>query len=410
MQFNLNDYFAREPKRLTELNGKNCGSSSPLKDAIVRSDFRQKNNMITMDKFMAFTTMLMVTLLLVIPEASSQALSEPFEFQFENKTLRGLIEKPPHQKSKAIVIIIPGYGKTDFVEGNWYFDLRNTLVASGLTVCLWDKMGCGKSDGAFNAQQPVENSADEAIAAIQEIKRLKITGSEKIGFWGISRAGWIVPLINQQFPIDFWISVSGTDDKENFGYLLKSNLIIEGKEAEEADKLFEAWMLGHKIFSLNGNYDDYLSATQPLRQDSTCQRLFGYTTESEYDKEAGRKKYLQDQKLYTSKGYFDAKSGLWVYLDDFDKVLLKINCPVLALFGAKDSQVDWRKTKKLYEETIATNANAALTVKVFENCNHVLQKCITCGWNEDLSALKWQACNDYYETMEDWLKEHKIME
>ena len=344
------------------------------------------------------------------PKAFSQVLSEPFEFQFENKKLRGVIEKPHNRKSKAIIIIVSGYGRTDFVEGNWYATLRKKLVASGLTVCLWDKMGCGNSDGEFNAQQPVENSASEAIAAIQEIKRLKISGSEKIGFWGISRAGWIVPLINEQFPIDFWISVSGTDDKENFGYLLKSNLIIEGKEEKEADKLYEAWMLGHKIFSLKGNYEDYQNATQILRQDSTCQRLFGYTTEPEYNKEEGRKKYLQDQKLYTSKGYYDTKSGLWVYLDDFDKILLNINSPVLALFGANDSQVDWRKTKKLYEETIGINPKSELTVKVFENCNHVLQKCKTCGWHEDLSALKWQACDNYYEAMEEWLKEHKIIE
>ena len=352
--------------------------------------------------------MLIATLLLVIPEAAGQSLSEPFAFQFENKTLRGLIEKPPHQEPEAMVIIIPGYGTTDFVEGNWYSTLRNRLVAAGLTVCFWDKMGCGNSDGEFNAQQPVENSANEAIAAIREIKRLKIPGSDKIGFWGISRAGWIVPLINEQFPMDFWISVSGTDDKENFGYLLKSNLVIAGKEEQEAHQLYEAWMLGHKIFSLQGNYEDYLSATQPLRQDSTCRRLFGYTTESGYSREEGRKKYLQDQRLYTSKGHYDTPSGLWVYLDDFDQTLLNINCPVLALFGAKDSQVDWRKTKQLYEKTIAENPEAALTVKVFENCNHVLQKCITCGWQEDLSALKWQACDRYYETMEEWLQIHQI--
>ncbi|MEM0934182.1 MAG: alpha/beta hydrolase, partial [Bacteroidota bacterium] len=106
----------------------------------------------------------------------------------------------------------------------------------------------------------------------------------------------------------------------------------------------------------------------------------------------------------------DTESGLWVYINDFDQTLLKINCPVLALFGANDSQVDWRKTKKLYEETIGANPDSELTVKVFENCNHVLQKCITCGWREDLSALKWKACDAYYETMEEWLRVHQIVE
>ncbi|WP_422859990.1 CocE/NonD family hydrolase [Flagellimonas sp. S174] len=339
----------------------------------------------------------------------AQMSSEPFEFQFEGKTLRGLIEKPENKTSKAIVIIIPGYGKTNFVQGKWFSRLRHHLVASGLTVVLWDKMGCGDSEGVFDAQQPVENSADEALAAIEEIKRRQIPGADSIGFWGISRAGWIVPLINEKFPIDFWISVSGTDDKENFGYLLKSNLRIGGKEEAEAERLYQAWMLGHKIYNTQGSYTDYLKAIEPLVQDSTSQKLFGYREVREIT-EMDIEEFKKEQKQYTSKGHFDAESGLWVYIDDFDKTLLKITCPVLGLFGAKDSQVDWHKTKKLYEETMGVNPKADLSVRVFENCNHVLQKCVTCAWQEDLSALNWAPCDSYYETMQEWLKEQKIVD
>ncbi|MEM8897285.1 MAG: CocE/NonD family hydrolase [Bacteroidota bacterium] len=347
--------------------------------------------------------------LFLIPNSFSQISSEPFEFQFENKTLRGLIEKLGDQTSKAVIIIIPGYGETNFVEGNWYSGLREKLVSYGLTVCLWDKMGCGNSEGVFNVQQPIENSAEEAIAAIQQLKKLNISGSDKIGFWGISRAGWIVPLINEKFPIEFWISVSGTDDKENFGYLLKSNLLIAGKGGEEAERLYQAWMDGHRIYCTEGSLEDNITAIRPLLQDSTSRRLFGYQAESELTEE-DRKKYLQDQQLYTSKGYYDTESGLWVVINDFDKTLLNMHCPVLAIFGANDSQVDWRKTKKLYEETIGTNPDSELTVSVFEQCNHSLQKCITCAWGEDLSSLQWQACDNYYETMEKWLKEHQYID
>ena len=348
-------------------------------------------------------------ILLSATNAMAQMSSEPFEFQFENKTLRGLIEKPENKASKAIVIIIPGYGKTNFVKGKWFSRLRQHLVDTGLTVVLWDKMGCGDSEGVFDAQQPVENSADEAIAAIDEIKRLQVPGLEKIGFWGISRAGWIVPLINAKYPMDFWISVSGTDDKENFGYLLKSNLLIAGMDEKETKRLYDAWMLGHKIYNTKGSYQDYLKATEPLRQDSTCQKLFGY-------KEIGEitQKDIEDfktgQEQYTGKGHFDEASGLWVYIDDFDKTLLKINCPVLGLFGANDSQVDWRKTKKLYEETIGVNPKAELQIQVFENCNHVLQQCVTCAWREDLSSFNWAPCNSYYETMQVWLQEQGIVD
>ena len=354
-------------------------------------------------------SILIILFLLHVSISSGQTVSESFEFEFEHKTLRGLIEKPPDQKSNAIVIIIPGYGRTDFVEGNWYSTLRTKLISYGLTVCFWDKMGCGRSEGEFNANQPVENSADEAIAAIRKIQSLKVQGHEKIGLWGISRAGWICPLINEQFPIDFWISVSGTDDKENFGYLLKSNLIIAGKAEEEAERLFKAWMRGHKLFCTQANYETYLKAIQPLTQDSSCRRLFGYSNVTNITEEA-RKTYQSEQKKFTSKGYFDAKSGLWVYIENFDTLLLDIDCPVLALFGENDSQVDWRKTKILYEKTMGTNPKSQLRVKTFKDCNHNLQKCISCGYGEDLSVLNWQACDQYYETLEEWLIDHKIIE
>lgn len=352
---------------------------------------------------------LILMVLLPIQNLIGQKTSTPFAFQFEGKTLHGLIEQPQDQAPKALVILIPGYGRTNFVKGNWYASLRDTLVAAGLSVCCWDKMGCGKSEGVFDAQQPVQNSADEAIAAITELKRLGVKGSEKIGLWGISRAGWICPLINEQYPVDFWISVSGTDDKENFGYLLYSNLIIAGKSEEEARVLFDSWKKGHQLFSNHAPYEQYLDAVQPLMEDSHCQQLFGYSQVEEIT-EAGRQSYRQQQETFTTDGHFDTESGLWVYIDNLEYLLSNINCPVLALFGAQDSQVDWRKTKALYEKTIAKNPQAALTVKVFDNCNHNLQKCETCAYGEDLSAFHWQACERYYKTMIEWLHNQQIID
>ena len=133
-----------------------------------------------MKKVISFSISLIVSYLLLLPVTFGQIERKDFAFQFEHKTLRGLIEKPSNQVSNGIIIIIPGYGETNFVEGNWFLELRENLVSAGLTVCLWDKMGCGKSEGIFNAQQPVESSADEAIAAIKEIKKQNIQRHEKI--------------------------------------------------------------------------------------------------------------------------------------------------------------------------------------------------------------------------------------
>ncbi|MEM6347728.1 MAG: alpha/beta hydrolase [Bacteroidota bacterium] len=355
-----------------------------------------------------FSLLLLLACPFLSPQAWGKRISASFEFQFEDKTLRGLIEKAEGQPSQALVIIVPGYGPTDFVEGQWFSQLRDHFVQIGLTVVLWDKMGCGKSEGEFDIQQPVESSAREALAAIEEIKRRKLEGYQKIGLWGISRAGWICPLIIREFPAAFWISASGTDDKENYGYLLRENLLIAGKTEGEAEQLYKAWLAGHKVQCTAGTYEEYLRAIKPLTEDSLCQQLFNYTPVKEIT-EAGKLAYQQEIQNYTRKGYFDEGSGLWVYIKDFDQLLQQIECPVLAVFGENDSQVDWRKTKRLYESSIAASQNAQLTTKVFEQCNHSMQKCISCAYGENLSALNWQACNNYYETITDWLGEYGII-
>ncbi len=353
--------------------------------------------------FWQFCFVLVTILFTCSPPALGQISSSSFEFQFEGKTLRGLIEKSENQPPQALVIIVPGHGKTNFVEGNWYAKLRNQLVSAGLTVCFWNKMGCGRSDGVYNHLQPVTNSASEVLAAIQQIKQLNIEGSNKIGLWGISRAGWICPLVNAEYPVDFWISVSGTDDKENFGYLVKSNLKIAGKPEDEVEKLFNAWMSGHRIFCTNGSYQDFLAAIDPLMQDSLSRALFGYQRVTEITAE-GNKNFIAEQSLYTSTGHFDEASGLWVCLNDFPSTLEKISCPVLALFGENDAQVDWVKTRDLYASTIGKSNPDLLTMHTFTNCNHNLQRCKTCAYKEDLSSSGWEACDGYYQSMKDWLK------
>ncbi|MEM6769059.1 MAG: alpha/beta hydrolase [Bacteroidota bacterium] len=340
---------------------------------------------------------------------SAQKTASPFSFSYDGKTLHGLIESPGQTTPKAMVLIIPGYGRTNFVEGGMGGTLRDSLVAAGLAVCFWDKQGCGKSEGKFDAQQPVEDSAKEALAAIKALEQMEAPGVKTLGLWGLSRAGWICPLLNELYPVDFWISVSGTNDKENYGYLLRSNLLIAGMPEEKAEKLYQAWLLGHKIYSTGGTYEDYVAATAPIGADSLCQELFGNKPVVEITEDDLRS-YAKNQQNYTSKGRFDEASGLWSYIENFDELLKAFNCPVLAIFGANDSQVDWRLTKSLYEETIGTNPKAKLTSQVFDQCNHIIRKCETCAYREDLSHLDWAPCPGYYALMKSWLKTNSFVD
>ena len=322
--------------------------------------------------------------------------SDSFTFVFEGKRLSGLVDLPLEKEPVAMIIIVPGSGKTNMVAGNAFSDLRTRFVQQGIACCVWDKAGCGNSEGVFDGNQQVQNSAKEVVAAIKELKHRNVAGSGKIGLWGHSRAGWICPLAIAEDPsIAFWISVSGPDDKETFGYLLERNFVIEGRSDAEAKKLIDEWKNGIRVAKHGGTFEENLKATENLRNDP----FYVFMSRNSKPTLEGYISWLK--KFETGETVIDEESGLQVYIPGFAKILGKVQCPVLAIFGEKDSQVDWQKTLRLYNETIGKNPKAELTVRTFPDGNHNIQQCITGGFREKLSARK--QCEGYYETILTWL-------
>lgn len=356
-----------------------------------------------MKKNIALLSNIILTLL-IFNSAFGQIKTENFHFVHNGKKLSGLLDLPTEQKPTSIILIVQGYGKSNIVEGNWYYDLRSNFVKLGIACVIWDKPGCGKSEGNFDINQTVQSSADEVLSAIKEIESKNIAGANNIGLWGISRAGWICPLVIQQYPkIAYWISVSGTDDKENFGYLLETNLRIEGRSETEIKLLISEWRQGSDIFRKGGTFAEYEKATQNLRKDS----FWIFLNSSSETEES----YLSKQKQFIGEHHkFDKKTGLMIYVPNFRKMLTKIQCPVLAIFGEKDANVDWKQTIALYKETIGKKANANLTMKTYPDCNHNLKSCKTGGMKETIeNSVKYQPpCNGYFETMSEWLRKEVL--
>ncbi len=349
-------------------------------------------------KIMTIFTTLLLTVCL---QGSEFFETDTIEFRSSGKRLSGLLDVPNNVEAVGFIIYVHGYGKTNVVEGNWYYSFRSRFAKLGFSVLIWDKPGCGASEGEFDIDQPVSSSATEVVDAIETLRLREIPGSEKVGLWGISRAGWIAPLaINKDPTIAFWISVSGTDEKENFKYLLQQNFHIEGRSAEESELLVSEWQNSFDALRSGATYETYLDADQNLRADPFYQYI---TNNSQpYDKPT----FMQEQERYLSgEIQVDEETGLMIYVPEFEKVLNAVNCPVLAIFGEKDTSVDWRKTLKLYQQTIGRNPGAKLTIKTFANCNHSMRKCETGGFREMIESINYSPyCDGYYDTMISWLK------
>ncbi|XOV79840.1 MAG: alpha/beta hydrolase family protein [Aestuariibacter sp.] len=342
----------------------------------------------------------LVCILLCICSAQASALDKGdlLDFQFESETLNGVINLPQNKTIKGIILLIHGYGETHAVKNNWYSDIRSIMIDAGYGTYMWDKMGCGDSTGTFDINQPVANSADEAIAAITMLQARNIPGSGNIGLWGISRAGWINPLIIKKYQdIAFWVSVSGVDGKENFSYLLEKNLIIDGVPQKKASLIASEWRRGMQIAHKGGSYSEFKNATRNLAKNEFWLRFteggFGFLTYP----------FLRYE---LRNAVFDEKSGLQVHVEHFEKLLNDMNIPVLALFGEQDMNVDWRNTKRLYQRTLNKEL---LTIASFPNCNHSIFEAKTGGYYEfEDSKLPYKRCEGFLETTAKWLKKLKL--
>ncbi len=331
--------------------------------------------------------------------AEDGMVTERLSFEANGLRLSAILDTPEARDAKALVILVHGYGATNVVEQNWYYDLRSRFAAAGITSFVWDKPGCGDSEGEFDANQPVASSADEVVAAAEFLRDRNAPGADKIGLWGVSRAGWIAPLaLSRDDDLAFWISVSGVDGKESFGYLLESNWRLEGYDEARIDQLLSEWRRGNEIGATGGSYEAFREATSDYRADPFVRYLAGS------DDAFGRESFDAVQSEWArSKPQFD-ESGLMIYVDEFPELLSQLDIPVLALFGEKDTSVDWRSTRALYEGTIGRNPNASLTVATFPEANHNLHKADTGGFKEMLEILNApEMAPGYYETILEWL-------
>jgi pimeloyl-ACP methyl ester carboxylesterase len=173
--------------------------------------------------------------------------------------------------------------------------------------------------------------------------------------------------------------------------------LIEGRSKAQTKKLMNEWLKGIEVARKGGTFEENLSATEDLRRDS----FFIYLNGNSVPTKEG---YLAWQKkIQSGENIIDTITGLPVYVPEFDKLLSKVNCPVLAIFGDKDCNVDWKKTLALYKRTISNSPYASLSTKVLPNCDHGMLQCKTGGIRENLTNAV--SPDEYFSTMLSWLKE-----
>jgi len=338
-----------------------------------------------------------------------QEPKEPFpynqeEVTFENKeagiTLAGTFTYPKEGEKFPAVVLVTGSGpqnRNEELLGHKPFLVwSDYLTRNGIAVLRFDDRGVGKSTGDFGSATTPDFVTD-AIAAVNYLTSRKEINAKKIGIVGHSEGGLIAPIVaNKSNDVSFIVLAAGTSVPGNEIILLQSELIsrMAGTSEEEIKKTLD---ITKKTYDIILTIEDSSEAAQKI--ESIWSEYYQALPDSEKNKPENSQTYVEQQKKIILGPWFR-------YFLKFDPrtELVKLDIPVLAIFGEKDIQVAPSQNKNEMEKALEKSNSKNYKVVVFPGLNHLFQECET-GAISEYAKIEQTASPIMLETMTSWIKE-----
>ncbi|MGB0582374.1 MAG: alpha/beta fold hydrolase [Limisphaerales bacterium] len=345
---------------------------------------------------------LLVILLLVCSQPLLRAAgrTQSVSFSAGEDTLTGLLAVPDREGRHPVIIFIPGDGpvtKEAFLNpgsdlnnrvhqsvGDW-----NRFLQLGFACFAWDKPGLGQSTGNWQDDTTVDR-AREVSAAIKLLQSRDNIDPAHIGLWGISQAGWVMPEVAaEQAGVAFIVAVScpGQTIVEESGFLVEQQLRAKGIDATRAGEARDLYLRKWEMMRSGIPFvamTKYITQNRVLLGDANHEWLRPWTLE-EFDS------FRKDPAKLES--FFYNPLGH----------LSSIKIPVLAVFGAKDTQVNPGKGAAAYRAALARAKNERILVREFPQADHLMGAAKTGSLAEITSRSQFVAIPEYWATIDSFL-------
>jgi pimeloyl-ACP methyl ester carboxylesterase len=310
---------------------------------------------------------------------SQEATVEEIRFRSGRFRVVGDLRMPDSDGPHPAIIMVHGSGDATRHGAVDFRPLIEIFLRNGYAVFSWDKPGYGESTGEFRSLT-VER-AEILADGIRVLVEHPAIDPARIGLWGISQAGWVMPrTLEQTDNVAFMIIVSGGGEPgvEQFAYQVGRKVACAGGTPEEATLTEELW---GRAFTAT-SYDEYREAMEALLEIPHVKELTG----QEINEKRKWKPLIEDN----PSAFYDPT-----------KVLERTTIPVLAFFGALDKNVDPVQGAEAYEAALQKAGNQYYQVVVIPGVAHTLVPaetgCLTESWGSELAP-------EYLETMEAWLQ------
>lgn len=331
---------------------------------------------------------------------------EEVTFESDGFTLAGNLNLPSGEGPHPAIILISGSGPQDrdgahpaFPGYQPFVWLAEHLSERGVAVLRFDERGVGASEGEHEAASSAD-FADDNLAALRYLQGREDIDPAQIGLLGHSEGGLIAAMVAAQTPdVAFLVSMAGTAVPGFEVLVVQLERILQASEVSD-EELAAAVSQQRTLLELARDQD--WEALEPFVYDillAQFQELPEEQREALGDVEAVAQERTMMQ--------LEAVQSDWFQLflnHDPAQDYQQIAVPVLALFGALDTQVDVEQNRPALEAALAEAGNDDVTVVVFEQANHLFQEAIT-GSPDEYLTLEMSFLPGFLETISEWILE-----
>ena len=299
---------------------------------------------------------------------------ESVSFTNAGYTFNGTLTLPEnYTKQTPVVLMVTGSGQQnrdeELFEHKPFAVIADALARQGIASLRYDDRGWGDKSVNF-ADFTTDDFRRDAAATLPLLRKR----FNKVGILGHSEGGTIAMMLAAEGKVDFIVSLAG--------------MAISGKET--------LVMQNRQAMSSIGLPKDIV--------DSYCATISNILNEIANGKKTSEitiDGVPDNLKPILKKSLEQANSPYIRHFITVDasKQLSKIKCPVLALNGTKDTQVDCAANTTLLEKGLI---NSKHTIKKIEGVNHLFQHCTT-GNVVEYQQIEETIASEVLEIIYSWI-------
>ena len=119
----------------------------------------------------------------------SEVKEQSVTFHADAVNLSGTLLRPIGEGPHPAIVLLPGSGPGPRQQLRMFAE---RFVRLGFAALIFDKRGSGSSEGSWT-EESLDDLAGDALAATNFLKAQPSVDSRRVGVWGISQSGWVIP-------------------------------------------------------------------------------------------------------------------------------------------------------------------------------------------------------------------------